>query len=381
MKLLSQEQIEKLADFGSEDYFTTSFFLDTSLDRMVKKEIELSLKNLISRSQSRLEKRNFDSKKKDSLFKDLEKIQSYCSQKLPFYDYYGLSVFSCSGEDFWEVFNLVKSPRNLVVFDRNPYVRPLSAILEQYHRICVLVIDRKTAKWYDIYMGEINLIGRIETNLSQHKGEKGREGFGSQSLEKHLSSLFQTHMKKASNKTFELFKKNGFDWLFIGASEEYLKELGSNFHPYLKEKIKGVIKAKPSDSPDKILKQALTIKEDLKKKEEKQIVEDFESEIKKGGLVVSGIRNTIRSLNKGEVKTLLVTRKFSKPGRLCPKCRLLYLDETECPACKVKTIPVIDIIDESVEAGMNRNCQVRHINPPSRLDRYGGIGAFLRFKS
>jgi len=83
----------------------------------------------------------------------------------------------------------------------------------------------------------------------------------------------------------------------------------------------------------------------LKKKEEKQIVEDFESEIKKGGLVVSGIRNTIRSLNKGEVKTLLVTRKFSKPGRLCPKCRLLYLDETECPACKVKTIPVIDIID------------------------------------
>ena len=240
---------------------------------------------------------------------------------------------------------------------------------------------KKTAKWYDIYMGEINLIGSIETNLSQHKGEKGREGFGSQSLEKHLSSLFQTHMKKASNKTFELFKKNGFDWLFIGASEEYLKELGSNFHPYLKEKIKGVIKAKPSDSPDKILKQALTIKEDLKKKEEKQIVEDFESEIKKGGLVVSGIRNTIRSLNKGEVKTLLVTRKFSKPGRLCPKCRLLYLDETECPACKVKTIPVIDIIDESVEAGMNRNCQVRHINPPSRLDRYGGIGAFLRFKS
>jgi len=381
MKFTSQEQIEKLAEFRSEDYFTTSFFLDTSRDRMTKKEIEISLKNLISRSTSRLEKRNLDSKKKESMFNDLKKIQDFCSQKLLFYDYEGLSVFSCSGKDYWKVFNLVRSPRNMVIFDRNPYVRPLSAILEQYHRICALVMDRKEARWYDIYMGEINPINQMETDLSEHKGETGREGFGSQSLEKHLSSLFQTHIKKVSNETFELFKKDGFDWLFIGAPEEYFRELESYFHPYLKERMKGVMKVKPSDSPDKILKEALKIKEDLKKEEEKQIVKDFESELKRGGLAVSGIRNTLRSLNKGEVKTLLVTRKFSKPGRLCPKCRLLFLDEIECPVCKVKTIPVIDVIDEAVEAAFNLSCQVRHINSASRLDRYGSIGAFLRYKS
>jgi len=381
MKLISQEQIEKLAEFRSKDYFTTSFFLDTSRDRMTKKEIEVSFKNLMGRSHARLEKRNFENKKKESLFKDLERIQDYCSQKLPFYDYYGLSIFSCSGEDFWKIFNLVKSPRNMVIFDRNPYVRPLSAILEQYHRICALIMDRKEAKWYDIYMGEINLIDKMETDLSAHKGETGREGFGSQSLEKHLSFLFQTHIKKASNRTFEIFKKDGFGWLFVGASEEYLKELESHFHPYLKERMKGVLKAKPSDSEDKILKEALEIKEDLKKKEETQIVDDFEAVLKKGGLAVSGIKNTLRSLNKGEVKTLLVTRKFSKPGRLCPKCRLIYLDDIECPVCKEKTIPVIDVVDESVEAAFNLSCQVRHINSPSKLERYGGIGAFLRYKS
>jgi peptide subunit release factor 1 (eRF1) len=381
MKFKSQDQIEKLAEFRSEDYFTTSFFLDTSRDRMTKKEIEISLKNLISRSYSRLEKRNLDSKKKESMFNDLKKIQDFCSQKLLFYDYEGLSLFSCSGEDYWKVFNLVRSPRNMVIFDRNPYVRPLSAILEQYHRICALVMDRKEARWYDIYMGEINLINQMETDLSKHKGETGREGFGSQSLEKHLSSLFQTHIKKVSNETFELFKKDGFDWLFIGAPEEYIRELESYFHPYLKERMKGVMKIKPSDSTDKVLKEALKIKEGLKEEEEEQIVKDFESELKRGGLAVSGIRNTLRSLNKGEVKTLLVSRKFSKPGRLCPQCRLLFLDEAECPTCKVKTIPVIDVIDEAVESAFNLSCQVRHINSASRLDRYGSIGAFLRYKS
>ena len=38
MKLLSREQIETLAKFKSGDYFTTSFFLDSSKNRMTKKK-------------------------------------------------------------------------------------------------------------------------------------------------------------------------------------------------------------------------------------------------------------------------------------------------------------------------------------------------------
>ncbi len=39
----------------------------------------------------------------------------------------------------------------------------------------------------------------------------------------------------------------------------------------------------------------------------------------------------------------------------------------------------MDVIDEAVEAALEKNGQVKHINPPSRLNRYGKIGAFLRF--
>ena len=33
-----------------------------------------------------------------------------------------------------------------------------------------------------------------------------------------------------------------------------------------------------------------------------------------------------------------------------------------------------------VEAAMDKKCQVKHINSPSKLDRYGKIGALLRYK-
>jgi hypothetical protein len=41
----------------------------------------------------------------------------------------------------------------------------------------------------------------------------------------------------------------------------------------------------------------------------------------------------------------------------------------------------MDIVDEAIEAAMRRDAQIRHVQPPSRLDHYGRIGALLRFKS
>jgi hypothetical protein len=41
----------------------------------------------------------------------------------------------------------------------------------------------------------------------------------------------------------------------------------------------------------------------------------------------------------------------------------------------------MDIIDEAVESAMDKKAQVIHIHPPSKLSRYGDIGALLRFRT
>jgi hypothetical protein len=46
----------------------------------------------------------------------------------------------------------------------------------------------------------------------------------------------------------------------------------------------------------------------------------------------------------------------------------------------VKTEGVVDVVDEAIEAAMKKNAELRHITPPSKLDHYGKIGAFLRYK-
>jgi peptide subunit release factor 1 (eRF1) len=222
---------------------------------------------------------------------------------------------------------------------------------------------------------------KMESDVPGKVREGGREGYESKRIERHIAAHFHEFIKQITLKTFNIFKNNDFDWLFVGCRDEYCQEFSGLLHPYLKDRMKAKLKINPSDAPDKILKQVLKLKKKLKEEEQKNMMDRFVSEIEKGGLAVSGLKNTLRSLNRSEVDTLLVTRYFTMPGKMCSKCQLLFADETKCPVCGQKTRSLIDVMDEAVEAALDKKCRVMHIEAPSNLRKYGNVGALLRFKT
>ena len=380
MKLSSREQIASLAKFKSDRYLTTSFYVNSDKRNLTKREILLSIKNLLNDHKATVEKANLGKRKTESLLEDLDKIGRYCKEDLNSHPQPGLAIFSCGKENFWEVFELPSPPRNRILMDQDPYVRPLSAILNEHHRICLLTFDKKEAKWYDLFMGELSLLDRIEGDVPSKVREGGWEGYESKRIERHIATHLHDYFKKAAKRTFTIFKANNFDWLFLGCNDEHGQEFEPLLHPYLQKRLKARLKSKPSDSASKILKDASALGKKLKDQEEKQILEHFVSVLEKGGLAISGLKDTLKSLNQGGVHTLLITRHYSKSGKTCPKCSFLYVDEIKCPSCQRKTQPLLDVIDEAVESAIDKKAQVKHIDPPSTLRRYGNIGALLRYK-
>jgi len=381
MKLSSRKQIASLAKFRSDRFLTTSFYINTDKSILTKKQILLSLKNLLSKNKAFLEEMNLSRNQRESLFQDLEKISRFCKENINSHIHKGLALFSCSKENFWESFDLPNPPRNRIIFDQNPYVRPLSAILNEHCRICLLTLDRKESKWYELFMGELSELDHIIGDVPSKVREGGWEGYESKRIERHIATHLRDYFKRTAQMTFELFKKNNFDWLFLGCMDEYCKEFEPLLHPYLKERLRARLKSKPSDSPSKILREASALEKKLKDEDESELLDRFISELEKGGLATSGLKNTLRSLNRGEVQTLFITRHLSKPGKICPKCGFLFTDEIKCPRCQRKTKPLMDVIDDAVESAMDKKSQVIHIDPPSRLAHYGNIGALLRYKT
>ena len=379
MKLLDRQQIEALSRFKSGTFLTTSFFLNTDKSHLSRKEILVAAKNLIADGRTRLEASNLGKDIKASLGQDLDKIADFCSQDSAS-NAQGMAVFSCQGERFWEDIHLPHPPRNRILFDHNPYIRPLAQILSRYHRICVFLVGRPNAKWYNVFMGGIAPLDSLINELPVHDKEGDFDGTSVRRIERHVEAHVHEHYKKAAQRTFELFKKEKFDWLFLGCEDGFFSDLEAFLHSYLRERLKGRIKSKPSDREDKVLKEAVELEDQLNKAAEEESTHRFVAELEKGGRAVSGIKETLRRLNQVEVQSLLVTHNFGAPGKICPKCGFLYLDEAVCPSCQKATGPVADVVDEAIESAFRMHADVKHITPPSKLDHYGKIGAFLRYK-
>ena len=379
MKFQDRTQIEALAKFKSQGDFVTSFFLDTDKGRLNRKEIQLALKNLLSSAKAQVEAMDAGREKIESLERDLALIGDHCAQTIAAGSADGLAVFSYSRGKFWQTLELPHGPRNRVIIDANFYIRPLAAILDKYSSICAILLSRREARWYHVSMGEIKDLGEIRSDVPGRVREGGFEGNESKKIERHLDARLQDHFKKTAQRTFDLSKKHAFEWLFIGCEDNHHIDFEAHLHSYLREKIKARLHAHVSDPPAKVLQEVLDVEARLKKAEEEETVQKLVGELERGGLAASGLRDTVHCLNQFEVQSLVVTHNFSKPGRVCPTHKILYVDELQCPVCDKKTDVVVDIVDEVIETVLKRNGSVKHITPPSKLDHYGQIGAFLKY--
>jgi len=379
MKLSSQQQIENLARFKNGRYLTTSFYLNTDKGQQNRKEILVSAKNIVTAAGARLEGMNLEKDQRASVCADMDKILEFCSLNQATTSK-GFGLFSCRGENFWEEILLPHPPRNRLILNHNPYVRPLSQILGRYRRICDFLISRKEAKWHSVYMGEITHLETMTADVPKQVRTGGFMGTESQHIQRHIEAHLEDLVKKAAQRTFEIFKRDQFDWLFLSCEDSFHEDLERFLHPYLRERLKGRLRVKTTDSSDKILKETLALEEQLNLAGEEETVRRFVAELERGGRAVSGIKETLRRLNVAEVQALLVSHNFGTEGKICPRCRFLYVDETVCPTCQIKTDSLPDVVDEAIEAAFRMHAETRHVTPPSKLDHYSKIGAFLRYK-
>lgn len=381
MKFRSRAQVEALSAFKSQGDLVTSLYLDTDKGRRSKKEILLDLKNLLTGARAQAAALDAAKDKVDSLIKDLDRMSDHCRRAVSAGNAPGLAVFSCSRRRFWQDLELPHGPRNRVLFDTNFYVRPLVAILDRFRPLTVLLVSHREARWYEVAMGEIQPVDSLRSDVPGRVREGGFEGTQAKKIERRLEGKILDHFKAVARRTFELHKKEPIERLFVSCEDNHAGDFEAQLHPYLRQRIQGRLKARPSDPAAKVLEEVLTVEAALTRAEEEETVRRLVAELERGGRATSGLRDTLHRINQFEVQTLVVTHNFAKPGRICPTHKFLYVDELKCPVCDKKTDIVQDVIDEAIEAVLGRSGTVKQITPPSKLDRYGHIGAFLKYKA
>lgn len=88
--------------------------------------------------------------------------------------------------------------------DETPWVRSMLAVLDEYHRCCVAVVDRESAWTWELYQEEMRETGRLR--LSADPGRNGNK----------VKELTKRHFRQVATMLADLYRGDGYELLAIG---------------------------------------------------------------------------------------------------------------------------------------------------------------------
>ncbi|HUI05431.1 MAG TPA: hypothetical protein VL486_00340 [Verrucomicrobiae bacterium] len=380
--MIARVEVDQLHDFQSGEYLVTSCYLDLDRAKRPPQMLKIRVKDLLQSAQQQLSTKMGSHAQCESLRADFEYIGDYAMQEIFTGRYRALAIFSCAAHKFWQAHGLPHLARNILVADLAPYIRPLAAILGEYHRFCAVLVDSTGGQVFEVYMGEIVERGDVVDAIPRRVKEGGLGGRDERNMERHHAQAVHQHYQRLADATFKVFKRDKFDFLILGGLTEVLSEFRQQLHPDLRERLVGEFHAKPfTTSPDEVLTRTREIEQRVEQEHERRMAEELMQKAGAGHLAVSGVSPTLGAIARGEAQTLLVEDGFETPGYVCYSCHHVSLNEGACPNCHEPLRPCPDIIDEAIELALEKNCQIQHVHDATVLRDAGRMGALLRFQA
>jgi len=377
--MISYELVWNLLKRVGKEFPITSLYLDLSSPKFTTKDAEIVLKGMIKEKKREIEEGSLPREAKQSLFDDFEKLSRYITTELDRKGSKGIAIFSSSGSKLWDAYPLPGSITNLLVVDRDPYIRPFTMLLDQYKRYCTVLVDRERARVFAVCLGEIEDHSQIFDEVPGKVKASGWGGYEERRIERHIEDHVHRHLKRVADVTYEFLQNRKFDRLIVGGHGELISELERLLHNYLRERIVARINVESSISLDEALKRTMQIDKEIEERSDIELVRKLLESAKGGGLGALGLRAVLGTLRRNQVHTLVVEIGYVEEGVVCDNCRFIGTDEQTCPLCNAKTRKVADVVEEAIRETLRQSGKVVHVSVPTELNKEGRIGAILRY--
>ena len=111
---------------------------------------------------------------------------------------------------------------------------------------------------------------------------------------------------------------------------------------------------------------------------EESLVSDVFEKAGTGGLAALGLDDCLWAGTVASIRTLLAQEGATTPGAVCDESGWLARSGDVCPLCGKATRRTRDVIDELVQAVIDEDGSVKHVEAGTKLaDR--AVAAYLRF--
>jgi peptide chain release factor subunit 1 len=377
---ISREQIRELAEFRDEESCAVSFYYQPSAPRnKAHKEDIILIKDLARDAMHRLEAKG----KKDCAREDIERIVR-SSGELRSNGTHGKAVFACAAQNVWREFEVPPALGSTqLVVDRHFRLKPLARLLGASPLLAIVLIDKHRARIFDLRLGELTEREDLFHPLTRRGRSDGFGGYDGGHAQRRVEDEVRQHFKNVAGILKELQEKEIFERWILACQDAHRPMFDAQMHPYVSQTLIGHFNADLAHvSADEIRTQAQRILDRWQDERRREMMNQALSQARSNGRGVTGLRRVLRSLELGEVQTLLIGDNLQGHAVECTGCG--HIDAhlvSFCPVCGRATQEIVDVGEAILPWVVRRDVETFYVKDDPEFDKVGNIAALLRFRS
>jgi peptide chain release factor subunit 1 len=314
---------------------------------------------------------------------------------------HGVGFFACSARDFFESVELPAEPRDRVLVDATPWVRPIAAVLDKAYRACVVTLDRGRAVFWEYQVDQLAPIEEIKDEVLRTADYTGGRWGGRENVTHHkVQELAKQHFRRVVDRLEHLFfpeldhevqyevvvegrsdavpADQRFDVLVVAEHGDQVPGFLDELSDRLREKLAGTFTDPSVDDRGALKGQADEVLERWERDRERQQVEHVLEIEGMGGFGVTGLHTCLWAASSKAIGTLLLRDADEAPGVVCDVCGWLGESGDTCPVSGDQLRHVPDVVDQLVQSVLRNGGEVHTLEEGS-VPEGRSPAAYLRF--
>lgn len=368
--------LNKLSKIESAEFPFISVYLNAEPNEHGRDDFDIVLKKQLSEHQDNYEEQT---KERESFDKDAKRISEY-AKKIPA-SANGVAIFACAGaDDYFQTieFNVPFEKDMFFVFDK-PHLFPMARLIDQNPRFAIVLADTNAAQIYVFQHGRILDTEEIE-NEKTNRTEVG--GWSQLRYQRHNEEIHKKHAKEIIEELENIVRDEDINKIVLAGNEEVvIPLLRDELTKDLEGRIAGTIRL-DIKTPEKELfeaaEQAIHQYDTLRDKKKIDYLKDQNYD---EGLGVTGVVETLKALENGQVQELYLSANFSEIQY--NKADVVKVLKNYAPGNDGKMTDASQaglIADELIRQALNSAEQIYFIEDENLLEEFGGVGAILRYR-
>lgn len=371
------ETIDRVTRYDGGTLPVVSVYLGLDADRRGTRSLPIRASSLLHEIRPMAKDASLDRAARLSVRGDIERIEDELSAERPRRG--SVAIFSCSGNGFYEEIELPRRVRDRITVDGTPWVRPMLAVLDEYHRTCVLVLDAARARMWELHQGEITESSEVLDRALRKPDYAGWHGRDEHRVHNKEEELAKKHFRRVATVLDGLHRSGGFELLAIGGHDHEVPV----FLEFLPHSLRGAVAGTftidaATATTGEIRASSSAVVERYERDQERRRVSEVLDKEAAGGSAVVGLERVLWAGSVAGIERLLVQEDATAPGVVCDESGWLAESGDTCIICGGATRRTEDVIDELAVAVIDTGGTVEHVVADTPL-RVHVAAADLRF--